>query len=572
MKKQILYFMAVVLLLNLIITGICTAEKELPDESQKQGHLMANGTYFELNNSQYLNITLYSSNPIELTLKSIPEMVTIRIESITDAVSTQITLTGFEPLTTYHKYEDDYHNLTSFITDSDGKYSYNQDLTKGHIIFILPGSGTKSTTSSTLSPLSTVKYILDDATGGDCTSIGNWDSSTKTCTLTTDFSGTIQIDSDNIKLDGDGHILTGNGTGHGVFFNCKNGITIRELGIRDYSYGIYLGDGAYSYLLDNKISDNIDGISLSDSNNITISNNLISDNSDGISLNVCWNNTITDNTFSNNLHDSIYSIHNIRNIIVNNDASDNGGGFSFWYDPVDYEIRNNIIDSIFIDCGGNNLLIGNRISNGSGIILYFLSHSNSIVDNIILNNSNGITIEGCHYNNITGNNISNNNCGIYFGDRWGFAYDNSITNNIISNNNYGINISNGYDNLIYENVFDNSIYNAYESLDSYDNEWDNGSIGNQWFDFDESCEGCIDADNDGICDSFYYIPGGSGIDHYPIIQWIYMWIGEGSDGGSAITTSELQAAIHHWLEDIPVRGHILSTSDIQHIIALWLSE
>ena len=51
MKKQILYFLAVVLLLNLIITGICTAEKELPDGSQIQGHLMANGTYFELNNS-----------------------------------------------------------------------------------------------------------------------------------------------------------------------------------------------------------------------------------------------------------------------------------------------------------------------------------------------------------------------------------------------------------------------------------------------------------------------------------------------------------------------------------------
>jgi len=55
-----------------------------------------------------------------------------------------------------------------------------------------------------------------------------------------------------------------------------------------------------------------------------------------------------------------------------------------------------------------------------------------------------------------------------------------------------------------------------------------------------------------------------------MIHWIYKWTGEGSDGGSAVTTSELQDAIHHWLNDIPVRNHLLSTEDLQQIIVLWL--
>ncbi len=54
------------------------------------------------------------------------------------------------------------------------------------------------------------------------------------------------------------------------------------------------------------------------------------------------------------------------------------------------------------------------------------------------------------------------------------------------------------------------------------------------------------------------------------LEWKNEWIGEDSEGGSAVTTAELQDAIHHWLKDIPVRGHIMSTADLQEIIAVWL--
>ncbi len=71
------------------------------------------------------------------------------------------------------------------------------------------------------------------------------------------------------------------------------------------------------------------------------------------------------------------------------------------------------------------------------------------------------------------------------------------------------------------------------------------------------------------------------MDRYPYIEmnewknttgWKNEWIGEDSEGGSIVTTSELQEAIHYWLEDIPVRGHIMHAVDLRKIIVVWLSE
>ncbi len=51
--------------------------------------------------------------------------------------------------------------------------------------------------------------------------------------------------------------------------------------------------------------------------------------------------------------------------------------------------------------------------------------------------------------------------------------------------------------------------------------------------------------------------------------WMSRWTGSTTDGGSAITTPELQDVIHHWLENIRVEGHLLSITDMQTIIAIW---
>jgi len=52
--------------------------------------------------------------------------------------------------------------------------------------------------------------------------------------------------------------------------------------------------------------------------------------------------------------------------------------------------------------------------------------------------------------------------------------------------------------------------------------------------------------------------------------WREVWMGENSEEGYTVTTTELQDVIHHWLDDIPVKEHILSIEDIQEVIAIWL--
>lgn len=201
--------------LLLSVVGIVQAAAILPDipqEPQMPGRLEANGTYFELiNNSEYLNITLDSSEPINLTLESAPEMVTMHIESASGAASAMIILGGFLPQTTYHKYQDDYHNHTAFTTDANGKYAYMQDLSHMHLIFIQPRPSTK--------------FINDNATGGDCTLFGTWDAATKTCTLANDLTETVQIDSNNTILDGNDHTITGSNTGNGIYISGMTGVT-----------------------------------------------------------------------------------------------------------------------------------------------------------------------------------------------------------------------------------------------------------------------------------------------------------------------------------------------------------
>ena len=79
---------------------ISLQETRLQDALQMTGRLEANGTHFELKNSSYLNITLDSSEPINLTIESPPEMVTMRLESLSDATIANIILKGFAPKTT----------------------------------------------------------------------------------------------------------------------------------------------------------------------------------------------------------------------------------------------------------------------------------------------------------------------------------------------------------------------------------------------------------------------------------------------------------------------------------------
>ncbi|MEK7657812.1 MAG: NosD domain-containing protein [Patescibacteria group bacterium] len=519
-RRKILTVIFLLICLTFLINTANAQEYNIP------GAIEGEGTHFEITDSEYLNIVLDSSESIKIRMESIPEMLTMMIEPVSSStLSTQIILSDFVPQKTYYKYQNDYHNLTEFTADENGSYFYIQDLLKPHFVFIQ----TKKST----------KFISDDATGGDCYLIGNWDLTTKTCVLTQDIFEVIQIDSNNITLNGDGHKITGNNNGFGVYLYQKTGVTIKNLNVQKFLYGIYISSSNNNILTNNIALNNFDGIVLDKSFNNTITNNTASNNNYfGIILSISSNNILTNNIAQENRYDDVYigawSDNHCNNSITNTIGS---GGRQIKYFSSAVNLSNeNLSELILCNADGSN--INNIIINGSAVFknngLFLIltdssiianinssnhysgiyvsrSNNNTLIDNTASNNDyDGIVIDNS-FNNTLINNIASNN------NRYGILFyhsgSNILTSSAILNNFHGIYFTSSNNNQIYNNNFINNQtqINAYISNNIFNLSSPIG--GNYWSDFDELTEGCIDLNSNNFCDFSYVFTGGQ--DNYP---------------------------------------------------------
>lgn len=439
MKKTVSFF-TLFLLLSAIFSAPVQAESEtadrLPESLEAPGKVDGSGTYFEIHNSKYLDISIESTAEIKLTLESVPRVVTMIIESAVNVASTQLTLGGLLPSTTYYKYEDDFHNLEVFTTDAAGTHIFAQDITKSHIIFILP-------TPSTY-------FITDDADGGDCLkqSIGTWDAENKICTLIKNVDQTIQIESDGITLDGAGFSLTGSPGGFGIYLYRRMNVTIKNLTIEQFYYGILLYQSKNNKLTGNTLTDNgpgIYGIYLDgNSDDNTLSDNNITNHHTGIFLGNSNDNVLTENTGTGNSY-GIYLYKSNNNVITENSVS------------------SNFITGISLNLSTANTLTDNAAdaNTGFGISLTVSSDNNTLTGNTLSSNSDS----GLDLHSSSNNTIYNNN---------------------FIDNKFQAKINSGADNIFY---------------------MDAPAGGNYWNDYDEPEEGCLDDDDDGFCDDPYEFNG-----------------------------------------------------------------
>jgi len=414
------------------------AQEDPMDEFRIPGSVEGIGTHFELTDSEYLNIVVDSTESINLALESMPEMVTLNVESNSEAPSTILTLNGFLPSTTYYKYEDDYHNLVEFTTDGNGVYVYTQDLSELHVVFIQPRTSTI--------------YLSDS--GWSDPIVGTWDPVTKTGTLTQDLTETIQIDSNGITLDGNGHKVVGSGSGSGVYLSGRSGVTVKNLEIKNFYYGMYV---RYS------------------------SGNTIADNS--ISSYSQW-------------HVGIYMRPASNNNLEGNDISGTGTGI------------------YFRSSNGNNV-IGNNVSFNyyTGFGIYASSNNNNFVGNTV--NSNGIGtyrhyggfyVWSCYGNNFLNNTVNSN---VGWGIRLWACNNNKVIGNTVSSNvGLGIRLDGSSNTRVYNNNFiDNPTQaTAYGSGNIFN--WALPQGGNYWSDWTTP-----DENGDGFVDFPYVFSGGQ--DNYP---------------------------------------------------------
>ncbi len=459
------------------------------------------GVYFEITGSDYANITIRSSEPVKLQAESIPEMITMMIEPISaSALSTQITLSGLNPLTTYYKYQDNYHNLVEFITDENGDFFYTQDLTNPHFIFIQTRKSTK--------------FLKDNATGGDCASIGDWDNTTKTCALTTDVHETIQIDSNNITLDGNGYTVLGAKTGFGVFFYRKTGLTIKNLIVRNFGGGIKSLYSVNNNLINNSALSNYNGIVLYHSDDNILSGNIAANNTgEGISILLSMNNILADNAMNGNAYNfRIVGLQNSSNTVYDSNTVD-GKSIYFIKNAV-----NTVYDDSFsigafycFDC--DNITVKNLTFTKNGAGIYFWNTHNSRIENVDVSlNDYGIMLLSSNDNILVNNNMAlNTNTAIRF-------Y--SSNNNLIYNNNFIDN--NKRDDCDFFDICDG----PQVLVSGSGNIFNNDSAGNYWSNFDEPAEGCNDVSSDGVCDAPYALTGRLN-DNYP---WTtkYGWLFAGN--------------------------------------------
>jgi parallel beta-helix repeat protein len=257
-----------------------------------------------------------------------------------------------------------------------------------------------------------------------------------TYTFIGNINESIVVERDNIMVDGTGYTVKGTGTdfSKGIDLAYRSNVTIKNIKIRDFNYGIYLYRSSNNCISQNKMTpNNVYGIRLySHCNNNTISGNIISDNVIGIYLrSYCNNNTVSSNDVHSNLDCGVYLDGSSNNTISENNITNNGWG-------------------IILGGSSYNTISGNNITNTKwGIKLNWDSDSNTIFENNLSTNMVAISLDLSDNNTISRNILSNNVACIYLGES---TYNSISENNIITSNNYGIMLGyHSYGNSVFGN-------------------------------------------------------------------------------------------------------------------------
>ena len=299
-------------------------------------------------------------------------------------------------------------------------------------------------------------HIKDDATGGECSAIGNWNTGNKTCTLTQDLSQGIIIDNNNIILDGNGRTITGNNTGNGVYLSGRTGVTIKNFLIRNFLYGIRSESSQDVVIEGNTISSNSYGISISQGNNHTLNNNTVSDNQyGGIGIGFSGGNILRNNVVVRNAQFSQYNLHGIQisnsngNTLSDNVISNNKYGLQLFSIENTTMTANRIYDNTY-----NFFLFGTQDSHFSGNIvddtntvdgkpIYYVKNA---IGDVYDDSANIGTFYCINCRDVTVKNLmlSKNGTGIFFWNTTGSRVENINA----TANEYGIWFQSSHSNMV----------------------------------------------------------------------------------------------------------------------------
>jgi len=300
-------------------------------------------------------------------------------------------------------------------------------------------------------------------------------------TLTDNINDSLVIQRNNTVVDGAGYTLQGTGASgsKGIDISGRSNVTIKNMEIKAFHYGIWLCTSSSNSISGNNITENSRGVLL-----IYSSSNILRDNSMdnntynfgvlGSILSDFVNDVDTSNTVNGklvcywiNMKDVIVPLNagyvalvNCTRITVKNlELINNMQGVQLACTTnstiAENNIKNNNIGVKFYSSSNNNIL-GNNITNigNAGISISYSSNS-TLTGNNITNCQYGINLDGCMHDTIERNNITNNN---HFGIvSWVSNYTNISGNIITENNDDGIYTESVFHDSISENTIETSI-------------------------------------------------------------------------------------------------------------------
>jgi parallel beta-helix repeat protein len=321
---------------------------------------------------------------------------------------------------------------------------------------------------------------------------------------------TIEVQRDDIILDGADYLIQGNASwmgiaprsddagNNGIIIAERSNVTITSLNIEGFTTGVRISDSSYIAIVGNLFKnktahyDSPIGIAIADSSHVMVENNT-------------FTNTYGSAVFCNGTNNTI------RGNTVISAAADVDG-------------------SVHLE-GSSNTVSDNKIESWFPLVLD-RAHSNTVARNNIngfayqsYGGSEGIAL----YSECTNNMIFGNNITGFMGQAIRTVFscsNNTFYGNYVADNGFALVLQEGaLNNKFYGNTFAADSCNV-SVYDAESNVWDNGTLGNYWGDYSGA-----DSNGDGIGDSPYLLNGfkwdtdvggfvsaPAGQDNYPLMK------------------------------------------------------
>lgn len=275
-----------------------------------------------------------------------------------------------------------------------------------------------------------------------------------TYTFTDDINGSIVVERSSIIIDGDRHTLTGPYTEIGFNLTDLTNVTIRNVDVVGFGYGIYLQSSILNIISENNITFNEGNIYLENSSNNKITDNTITDGAEAVQLWASFNNTVSHNNMIHNGKGAWLRSGSTENVIHgNNITASSAAGIYLDESPNNVISGNTIRDSpnehiSLLHSSNNNIISGNTLTNSTadvGIYVYACSLNSFFDNNVTANANSGIRLDLSGSSTISENYISENLNGVYL---W---YSSNITvsgNDMTANNAHGIVLDSSGNNIV----------------------------------------------------------------------------------------------------------------------------